>query len=102
MKSTIDNNIKAFNTAIISSKIISNKTETQKNKSSTERLTSLIQTNAFHAIIKLIQTYAEENHKTIDEASIEIIQTFREIDEIWNEYIFNEGLNKLKEILKKN
>lgn len=87
--SNADHNTKLFNTAIIATKV-----PTKTNYST--RLNGLVKTRAFKAIIKSISEYAAESGIPEDQAAEELIQTFREIDSIWDEYIFHEGLEKLK------
>lgn len=89
MSSSADHHTKLFNTAIIATKV-------PKNTNYSTRLNGLVKNRAFKAILKSIASYAEEMGLPEDQAAEEIVQTFREIDSIWDEYIFHEGLEKLK------
>ena len=87
--SSADHQTKLFNTAIIATKV-------PKNTNYSTRLNALVKNRAFKTILKTIAAYAEETGMPQDQAAEEIVQTFREIDAIWDEYIFHEGLEKLK------
>jgi hypothetical protein len=87
--SGIDHSTKLFNTAIIATKIPS-----LSNYSS--ELSALVQSKAFQAILKAIQDHAKAANIPEEQAAEEIVQTFRDIDRIWDAYIFQEGLDKLK------
>jgi len=84
-----DQSTKLFNTAIIATKI-------PKVSNYSSRLNTLVQSKAFHAILNSIQKHAQEAGISEEQAAEEIVQTFREIDGIWNDYIFQEGLDKLR------
>lgn len=87
--SGMDQSTKFFNTAIIATKI-------PKVSNYSSRLNSLVQSKAFLAILSAIQKHAQDSGISEEQAAEEIVQTFREIDAIWNDYIFQEGLEKLR------
>lgn len=87
--SAIDHSTKLFNTAIIATKI-------PKLANYSTELNTLVQGKSFQAILKAIQEYARTTGIPEDQAAEEIVQTFRDIDRIWDDYIFQEGLDKLK------
>lgn len=87
--SGIDPSTKLFNTAIIATKI-------PKLTNYSAKLSELVQSRSFQAILKAIREHALENGLSEEIAAEEIVQTFREIDQVWNDYIFQEGLDKLK------
>lgn len=87
--SGIDHSTKLFNTAIIATKI-------PKLTNYSSELNSLVQGKAFQTILKAIQDYAKAAGVAEEQAAEEIVQTFRDIDRIWDAYIFQEGLDKLK------
>ncbi len=89
MPSGSDNSTKLFNTAVISTKI-----PAQNNYST--KLTELVQSRAFRSILQSIQDLARNSGISEETAAEEIVQTFRDIDKIWDSYIFHEGLEKLK------
>ena len=51
---------------------------------------------SFQAILGAIREHAAANDIPEELAAEEIVQTFRDIDRVWDDYIFQEGLNKLK------
>jgi len=87
--SEIDQSTKLFNTAIVATKI-------PKLCNYSSQLSELVQSKSFHAILKAIQLHAETCGLSEEQAAEEVVQTFRDIDKIWDNYIFQEGLDKLK------
>lgn len=87
--SGIDQSTKLFNTAIIATKI-------PRLSDYSNQLGTLVQSPAFQAILKAIRDYAVAMNVSEEQAAEEIVQTFRDIDRIWDDYIFQEGLDKLK------
>ena len=87
--SGIDHSTKLFNTAIIATKI-------PKLANYSVELNTLVQGKSFQTILKAIQEYARATGIPEEQAAEEIVQTFRDIDRIWDDYIFQEGLDKLK------
>lgn len=87
--SGIDQSTKLFNTAIIATKI-------PKLSNYSSKLSDLVASKPFQAILLAIREYAAQTGLSEEQAAEEIVQTFREIDQIWNDYIFQEGLDKLK------
>jgi hypothetical protein len=45
---------------------------------------------------------AEEEKMSKDQAAISVVETIRELDSIWNDYVLMEGIGKLKDLLKNN
>ena len=87
--SDIDQSTKLFNTAIIATKI-------PKLTNYSVELGELVQSKSFHAILGAIREHAISSGISEERAAEEIVQTFRDIDRIWDSYIFQEGLDKLK------
>ena len=87
--------IQLLNTAIIKSR------EKAIDGSYDERLKKLCETPAMAAIDKAITFLAEEQKISRDQSAIQLINTFRELDSIWNDYVMMEGIDRLKGILKK-
>lgn len=86
--------VQLLNTAIIKSK------EKEISSSYEERLTNTCQTPAIRALTVAITTLAESEKITKDQAAIQIIETVRDLDNIWDDYVMMEGLGKLKEQLQ--
>lgn len=86
--------IQLLNTAIIKSK------EKTVNSSYEERLTTLSSSPAVTALNKAITTLADSEKISRDQASVMIVETIRELDMIWSDYVTMEGIDRLKSILK--
>ena len=78
-----------LNTAIIATKI-----PRQGNYSA--RFQELVQSEALGVILQAIKSYAQQKGITEDAAAQTIAQTFRDLDKLWDDYIFQEGLERLK------
>lgn len=86
--------IQILNTAIIKSK------EKKIDKSYEDRLKKVCESPALEAINKAITNLAESQKISRDQASIQIIDTIKELDSIWSDYVVMEGIDRLKNILK--
>ncbi len=93
MKENIES-IKILNTAIIKSK------EKKIESGYEERLRDLCQSPVLEAINKAITSLSESQKISRDQSAIKIIDTVRELDKLWNDYILMEGIDKLKNHLK--
>jgi hypothetical protein len=87
--SGIDPSTKYFNTALVSTKI-------PKRSNYSQRLNQLVQSEAYQQILKAVRAHAKESGLSEEAAAEEIILTFRELDEIFDKYIFQEGFEKLR------
>lgn len=83
-----------LNTAIIKSK------ERRINSSYEERLSVACQRPALKALNLAVNHLSELQKISKDQAAIELVETVRELDSIWDDYVKMEGLGKLKELLK--
>lgn len=86
--------IQLLNTAIIKSK------EQKVNSSFEERLNKICQSPAIEALNKCISQYSETQKISRDQAALQIIESIRELDSIWTDYVMMEGIDKLKSLLK--
>ena len=86
--------MQVINTAIIKSK------EKKINHSYEERLVQLCQSPAIEALNKCIAQLADAQKISRDQAAIQMIESIRELDSIWNDYVIMEGIDRLKTILK--
>ncbi|MBC7693343.1 MAG: hypothetical protein H7222_16380 [Methylotenera sp.] len=59
-------------------------------------LYTLMQGRAFKAILSSIHQLSQEQGISEREAAESVIQAFRKVDRIWSEYIFHEGVDRLK------
>jgi hypothetical protein len=86
--------IQIINTAIIKSK------EKKINQGYEERLSKICNSPAIDAFHKSI-AYLSENQKiSKDQAALQLIETIRELDSIWSDYVVMEGIDRLKGLLK--
>ena len=86
--------IQLLNTAIIKSK------EREINNSYEERLKVLNSSPALEAINKSISYLADNQKISRDQAALQIIESMRELDSIWSDYVTMEGIDKLKSMLQ--
>ena len=87
--------IQLLNTAIIKSK------EKKIDSSYDERLGKLCQTPAIDALNKAINYLAEDQKISRDQSAVLLISTIRELDSLWTDYVMMEGIERLKDLLKK-
>ncbi len=78
-----------FNTVLVS-------TRSKKKRDFTGELSALSETSAFKTILNSIRQLSQIHGINERQAAEEVIQTFRKMDEIWGEYVFREGLDKLR------
>ena len=85
--------IQLLNTAVIKSK------EKVINSNYEQRLSEICNNSAIESINVTIAHLAESQKISKDHAAIQLVDTVRELDNIWNDYVLMEGLNSLKTIL---
>ncbi len=86
--------IQIINTAFIKSK------EKKINQTFEERLHQICHSPAIEALQKSIVYLSESQKISRDQAALQLIETFRELDSIWSDYVTMEGIDRLKTILK--
>ena len=88
--------IQLLNTAVIKSK--------EKRISATyeERLATICKSPVMNALLVAVDHLSEDQKISKDHASVQLIETLRELDSIWNDYVLMEGIGKLKDLLKNN
>ncbi len=86
--------IQLINTAIIKSK------ESRLESSYEDRLSETCQKPAMKSLSVAISHLSESQKITRDQAAIQIIETVRDLEKIWDDYVIMEGINNLKNILK--
>ena len=86
--------IQILNTAIIKSK------ERKIDRTYESRLQELCKSPALKAINKAITSLSEDQKISRDQASLMVVETLRELDSIWNDYVVMEGIDRLKTMLK--
>lgn len=86
--------IQILNTAIIKSK------EKKIDHSYEERLAVLCKSPALKAINKAVTILSEDQKISRDQAALMVVESIRELDSIWNDYVIMEGIDRLKNLLK--
>jgi LPS sulfotransferase NodH len=86
--------IQLINTAIIKGK------ERKIDTTYEERLTKACNSSAISAISDAISKLAETENISYDQAAISIVETIKELDKVWNDYVLMEGINNIKRMLK--
>ena len=89
-------NVQLLNTAIIKSK------EKKIDSSYEERLSKVCSGPAVKALGGAIKSLSESQRISHDQAAVMLVETMRELDQIWSDYVMMEGIGKLKELLKSN
>ena len=85
--------IQLLNTAVIKSK------EKVINAKYEQRLSEICDRPAIESLNIAITHLAESQKISKDHAAIQLVDTVRELDKVWNDYVLMEGLNSLKNIL---
>jgi len=96
MTSEFQESIQLINTAIIKSK------EKKINVSYEDRLSKTCASPSLKALETAISHLSESQKISRDQAAIQIIETVRELDTIWSDFLMMEGITKTKEMLKTN
>ncbi len=86
--------IQLINTAIIKSK------ENRLQSSYEERLGEVCSRPAMKALSMAISELSEEENLSRDQAAVQLIETVKELEKIWDDYVMMEGISNLKSILK--
>lgn len=86
--------IQLLNTAVIKSK------EKRIDATYEERLAKICNSPVMNALLAAVDHLSEDQKMSKDHAAVQIIETIRELDSIWNDYVLMEGISKLKELLK--
>ena len=78
-----------LNTAVIATKMA-------RSQNASARLQELMRKPGFQIILRAMRDYAQEYGVSEQAAAQAMIQAFRELDGIWDDFIFQEGLDRLK------
>ncbi len=87
--------VQLLNTAIIKSK------EQLIDDSFEQRLSRTCSKPAIEALGLAITHLSDIKQISRDQAAIQIVETVRELESSWNDYLMMEGINKVKENLKR-
>jgi len=94
MTRELQESVQLLNTAIVKTK------EAQIDTSYEERLSKVCSSPAVEALGHAVDFLADKKKISRDQAAIQIIETVRDLDKVWNDYVVMEGLSKLKQALK--
>ena len=86
--------IQLINTAIIKSK------ENSLESSYEDRLGEVCSVPAMKALSTAISELSDEQNISRDQAAVQLIETVKELERIWDDYVMMEGISNLKSILK--
>lgn len=86
----LDHLARCFNTALIFTRA-----ETPLNL--THELKSLMDSSAYRHILEAMQKLAATEGITETQAAEKMVAAFRKVDQIWSQYVFMEGLSRLKD-----
>jgi len=84
-----DQLVRIFNTALVS-------TQAGKKRDFSSELCALTESSSFKAILSAVRHLSRVQGVSEQRAAEDIIQTFRKMDEIWEEYVAKEGLDKIR------
>ena len=88
-KGSVEDLTRIFNTAIVSSKA-----DVKRDLSA--EIQALTQSASFKAILNAVRQLAAVQGLSERQSAEVIIETFRKMDDVWGEYIFREGLDKIR------
>lgn len=83
--------VRVFNTSIVS-------TKAGKKRDFSSEIYALTESSSFKAILSSVRQLSRVQGISEREAAEEVIQTFRKMDELWGEYVFKEGIDKLRNL----
>jgi hypothetical protein len=86
--------IQLLNTAIVKSK------EKKIDNTFEDRLNLICQTPAVEALAIAINHLAESKKISRDQAASQIIDTVKELESVWTDYVLMEGIGNLKSFLR--
>jgi hypothetical protein len=78
-----------FNTAVVSS-------QAKAKRDLSAELYEMTESPSFKAILNAVRQLAQVQGVNERQAAEQIIQTFRKVDEVWGEYVFREGLDRVR------
>jgi len=81
--------VRAFNTSLVS-------TRKHETRDFPAEIYTLVNSPAFKAILAAIQELAQKEGISDREASDRVIETFRKMDGLWSDYLFWEGVDRLR------
>lgn len=88
-QSTHEEISRIFNSALVA-------TQVRENQSPALELQQLMGSPAFHAIMNAVRQVARTEGISERQAAEQIIRTFRKMDQIWSDYVYQEGVDRLR------
>jgi len=85
----MDDLARLFNTALVS-------TRDQSSRDWMVEIQRLMETPAFHSLLTSIRHLARSQGISEVSAAEEMIRTVRALDSVWRDYVFQEGLDRIK------
>ncbi len=77
-------------------KVIGSKSQPVQTADNAAELVALNQSEAFSAILRSIRDHAVSQGLSDQQAAFEVAQTFKRLDQLWADYLLQEGLAKLQ------
>ena len=81
-------------TRLLNAAILS--TRADRKKDFAGELYQLVESPAFEAILAAIRNLSHSTGISERQAAEQIVQTFRKVDAVWTEYVFQEGVDRLR------
>ena len=87
--SSVDDLTRIFNSALVGTRV-------ESVRDFSAELYSMIDSPAFRAILGAVRQLGRSQGTIDREAADLLIQTFRKVDRIWSDYLFQEGMDRIK------
>ena len=84
----MDDLSRIFNTALVA-------TRTPSSASLSDEVYQMMNSPAFRSILVAVRQLSVEQGITEQSAAEEVIRTFRKIDTLWSEFVFQEGVSRI-------
>ncbi len=78
-----------FSTAIVSTRV-------EKERDLSREISEMMKSPAFQAILEAVDRYAAEQGLSTKQAAEDLIETFRKVDGCWSEFVFQQGVNRVR------
>ena len=85
----VDDIARVFNSALVSTRV-------SENRNASSELHGLMESAPFRVILTAVRQLARTQGITERQAAEQMIQTFRKVDQIWGDYVYQEGVDRLR------
>jgi hypothetical protein len=85
----VDDLVRVFNTALVASRV-------EAVRDFSTELYALVESQAFRTILNAVRQHARLQGISERQAAEQVIQTFRKVDRLWSDYVFQEGVDRLR------